>query len=285
VVIIPPTPTATALPLPVGEDKATCVNKAAFYGTLTIPDGTPFQPGSSFKKTWLVMNVGSCTWGAGYNLVFAGGDPLGAPLKIPLPKASPRQVVQVSVDMTAPLAPQTYVSQWAFETAEGFIFGMGNPAVMPLVAKINVVALPMGVPSGLDCGALRLRDMEAQVLEQINAIRAQYGLGPLSLAEEISQVALKHSLEMACYNRDIHAGRDGMLYNVRLQRDGILFATSNEIIYSGNGGPQGSLLWWMGSTIHKPIVLSTQYTQVGIGYVYYEKNPYKQRITVNFIHP
>jgi uncharacterized protein YkwD len=280
-----PTPTATFVPIPNGEDRASCVNKAAFYGTLTIPDGTPFSPSSKFQKTWLVMNVGSCTWGSGYNLVFVGGDPLGAQQKIPLPKASPRQVVQITVDMTAPVAPQGYESNWAIESPDGYLFGLGNPPVIPLAAKISVVALPIGVPSGLDCGALRQRDMEEQVLEEINNTRASYGLYPFVLVEDISQVALKHSLEMACYDRESHRGRDGMLYNVRLQRDGILFSTSNEIIYSGNGGPKGSIQWWMHSPIHKPIVLTNKYTQVGIGFVYYDKNPYKQRITVDFILP
>lgn len=280
-----PTPTATLIALPAGNDPAGCTNRAALYGTLTVPDGTPFEPNTPFTKTWLVMNTGSCTWGPGYQLVFAGGDPLGAPVKVPLRRASPRQVVQVSVPMTAPVAPFTYESYWAFETPDGYRFGLNSPGTLPLLAKINVVARPVGVPSELACGALRLRDMEQQVLEQINSTRDQYGLKPVELVEDISLVALKHSLEMACFNRDSHHGRDGMLYNVRLQRDGILFDTANEILYAGNGGPAGAIQWWMKSPIHKPIVLSDQYTQVGIGYVYYEQNSYKQRITVNFIRP
>lgn len=285
-IVIPTlTPTATFLPLPNGSDHSSCVNKGAFYGTLTVPDGTPFSPGAKIQKTWLVMNVGTCTWGAGYSLVFVGGDPLGAPTKIALPKASPRQVVQITADMTAPVIPHAYESRWALESPEGYIFGLGNPPIIPLVAKISVVPLPVGVPTGLDCGALRQQDLEEQVLEEINQTRAQFGLYPLVLVEEISQVALKHSLEMACFDRTSHHGRDGMLYNVRLQRDGILFSTSNEIIYSGNGGPKGAIQWWMNSPIHKPIVLSDRYTQVGIGFVFYENNPYKQRITVDFILP
>ena len=281
----PPTPTATLMALPAGEAAAECTNRAVLYGTLTIPDGTPLQPDASFTKTWLVMNTGSCTWGPGYQLVFAGGDPLGAPQQVPLPRARPRQIVQVSVAMTAPIAPFKYESYWAFETPDGYRFGLNNPGTLPLAAKISVVARPVGVPSELACGALRLSDMEQQVLEQLNSTRATYGLAPLELVEDISRVALKHSLEMACFDRDSHRGRDGMLYNVRLQRDGILFATSNEILYAGNGGPAGAIQWWMNSPVHKPIVLSDEYTQVGIAYVYYEGNPYKQRITVNFIHP
>jgi uncharacterized protein YkwD len=280
-----PTPTATPLALGVGSDPASCVNKAAFYADLTIPNGTPFAAGAKFTKTWLVMNVGSCTWGPGYQLVFAGGDPLGAPQKLPLPAARPKQVVQVSVDMTAPEAPQGYESNWAFQSPDGYLFGTGNPGVIPLTVKVVVVARPVGLPSGLDCGAVRLTDMEKQVLDEINKTRASFGLYPYQLAENISQTALNHSLEMACYNREDHHGRDGMLYNVRLQRDGIAFATSNEMIYSGNGGPAGAVDWWMHSHIHRPITLSTQYTVVGIGFVYYDKNPYKMRITVDLIHP
>lgn len=280
-----PTPTAAPLALAAGDDPAECSNRAALHSVLTVPDGTPLEPGAKFTKTWLVLNAGTCPWGDGYKLIFAGGDPLGAPAAIPLPKAGPRQVVQVSVEMTAPVPPQKYESLWAFETPQGYRFGLDSPGVTPLSAKIRVAARPAGVPSGLDCGALRLPDEEQQVLEGLNATRAQYGLYPLELVEEISQVALKHSLEMACYNRWVHHGRDGMLYNVRLQRDGILFATSNEILYAGNGGPSGAIKWWMESDIHRPIVLTSEYTQIGIAYVYYERFPYKQRITVDFIRP
>lgn len=280
-----PTPTATPLSLSVGQDTSGCVNRAAFYGDLTVPDGTPFDTGAKFTKTWMVMNVGTCTWGSGYQLVLAGGDPLGAPLKLPLAAARPRQVVQISVDFTAPVAPQGYDSQWAFQTPQGYTFGTGNPGITPLELKIIVAARPAGLVSGLDCGALRLHDMELQVLDQINATRATYNLYPYTLREDISITALKHSLEMACYNRESHWGLDGNLYNVRLQRDNIAFATSNEMIYSGNGGPAGSINWWMHSPIHKPIVLSTKYTEIGIGFVFYDKNPYKQRITVDLIHP
>lgn len=279
------TPTAAPLALAVGEDPAECSNRAALHSILTVPDGTPFEPGATFTRTWLVLNAGSCTWGDGYKLIFAGGDPLGAPFEIPLPKAAPRQLVQVSVTLTAPIPPMKYESLWAFETPQGYRFGLGSPAVTPLSAKITVAARPAGVPSGLDCGALRLSDMEQEVLERINATRAEFGLYPLELVEDVSRVALKHSLEMACYDRWVHHGRDGMLYNVRLQRDGILFATSNEILYAGNGGPKGALDWWMDSKIHRPIVLTSEYTQIGIGYVYYGRNPYKQRITVDFIRP
>jgi len=280
-----PTPAVTPLALAVGEDPGTCVNRAALYGTLTVPDGTPFAPGSKFTKTWMVMNTGTCIWGPGYQLVFAGGDPLGAPQELPLPKAGPKQVVQVSVAMTAPVAPQLYESNWAIETPEGYRFGLGTPATTPLTVKINVVPIVVGLPAELECGALATRDMEAQVLEQINNVRTQYGLSPVELVEDISKVALKHSLEMACFNRDSHRGRDGMLYNIRLQRDGVLFTTSNEILYAGNGGPKGAISWWMNSPIHRSIILSDQYTQVGVGYVYHDRNPYKLRITVNFIHP
>jgi uncharacterized protein YkwD len=280
-----PTPTVTPLALAVGDDPGTCVNRAVLYGTLTVPDDTPFAPGSKFTKTWMVMNTGTCIWGPGYQLVFAGGDPLGAPQKTSLPKAGPKQVVQVSVAMTAPVAPQRYESNWAIETPEGYRFGLGTPATTPLAVKINVVPIVVGLPAELECGALATRDMEAQVLEQINNVRTQYGLSPVELVEDISKVALKHSLEMACFNRDSHRGRDGMLYNIRLQRDGVLFTTSNEILYAGNGGPKGAISWWMNSPIHRSIILSDQYTQVGIGYVYYDRNPYKLRITVNFIHP
>lgn len=280
-----PTPTIPPLALASGTDPANCANRAALYGTLTIPDGTPFLPETKFKKTWLVMNTGSCTWGPAYQLVFAGGDPLGAQQKIPMPYARPRQVVQVTAEMTAPVAPRSYESRWAIESPQGYVFGLGNPATTALTAKISVVTPPVGLPSALNCGALRQEDMEQQVLAEINDTRAQYGLPALALVADISRVALKHSLEMACFDRTSHHGVDGMLYTVRLQRDGVLYSTSSEIIYAGDGGPAGALDWWMHSALHKSIILSDKYTQVGVGYVFYDGNAYQQRITVNFIKP
>jgi len=47
---------------------------AKFVSDLTVPDGTNFASGAAFTKTWRLQNVGTCTWGTSYRLVFSGGE-------------------------------------------------------------------------------------------------------------------------------------------------------------------------------------------------------------------
>ena len=38
---------------------------------VNIPDNTPVSPGQDFIKTWKIKNIGTCTWGEGYEMVFS----------------------------------------------------------------------------------------------------------------------------------------------------------------------------------------------------------------------
>ena len=60
-------------------------DSAQYISDLTVPDGAAFAPGATFTKTWRLKNSGTCTWSTSYNLVWVGGDPLGAPLSVKLP--------------------------------------------------------------------------------------------------------------------------------------------------------------------------------------------------------
>jgi len=61
----PPTATLTLKP--------TCYCALRYVADLTIPDGTSLEPGTTFTKTWSVMNAGTCPWRGGYRLVFSRG--------------------------------------------------------------------------------------------------------------------------------------------------------------------------------------------------------------------
>jgi len=43
---------------------------AAFVKDVTVSDGSLISPGSSFKKTWRLQNIGTCTWTSSYALVW-----------------------------------------------------------------------------------------------------------------------------------------------------------------------------------------------------------------------
>lgn len=104
---------------------------ATFIEDVTYPDGTIVSPGSSLVKTWRIKNVGTCTWNSEYQLVFDSGDAMDGPGSMQLTDIhiAPREILDISVELTAPDSPGTYRGNWKFRDPEGNIFGLttGNP--------------------------------------------------------------------------------------------------------------------------------------------------------------
>jgi hypothetical protein len=97
---------------------ATCY-WAQFIADVTIPDGTNFAPGTTFKKTWRLKNIGTCAWTTSndVSLVFDSGEKMGAPASVALPTTvNPGQTVDITVDMTAPRRSRTLF--WILEVQE-----------------------------------------------------------------------------------------------------------------------------------------------------------------------
>ena len=90
---------------------------------VNIPDGTTMTPGQDFIKTWRVKNSGSCPWGAGYELVYAGyANPMSGqfqPLEEVVP---PGQEVELSVQFQALDEAGEYVSAWQMSNPAGVTF-------------------------------------------------------------------------------------------------------------------------------------------------------------------
>jgi hypothetical protein len=92
---------------------------------VNYPDNTAVAPGESFTKTWLIKNIGSCSWGEGYRMVFSYGERMSGEA-VPLEAAiAPGQEVEVSVTFTAPDLAGTYFSSWTMQNALGIPF-LGN---------------------------------------------------------------------------------------------------------------------------------------------------------------
>ena len=93
---------------------------------VNVPDNTTMSPGQDFIKTWKIKNIGSCTWDAGYKLVFSyGDDELKGEAQSLSAAIGPQQEVEVSVQFTAPDLPGTYFSVWTMQNAKGITF-LGN---------------------------------------------------------------------------------------------------------------------------------------------------------------
>lgn len=87
---------------------------------VNVPDNTQMTAGQQFVKTWRVRNNGSCTWGAGYGLVFGGYREQMSGKPQPLAGAvAPGQEVEVSVQFIAPNTAGQYLSPWEMANANG----------------------------------------------------------------------------------------------------------------------------------------------------------------------
>lgn len=119
---------------------ATACDKVQFISDLTIPDGSPFTPGTSFVKKWRLMNIGTCNWSKDYSLVFVSGEAMGAPTSVNLRlDVVPGQMVDISVNMTAPTTTGHYRGFWKLSNASGNLFGIGPSGDDEFWVDINVM--------------------------------------------------------------------------------------------------------------------------------------------------
>jgi hypothetical protein len=134
-------PTSTATPQATEQPVfvAGC-DVAAFITDVTVPDGKEFDPGTKFTKTWRLINDGSCTWKANYELYFVSGDRMSGPKSQQLTaiEVPPGASIDVSVELRAPEEAGTYQGNWGIKNANGLTFGIGSGAV-PFYVKIKVV--------------------------------------------------------------------------------------------------------------------------------------------------
>ena len=113
--------------------------------------------------------------------------------------------------------------------------------------------------------------MEDQVFALINQERGAVGKAALTHDPAIRAVARAHSEDMRDRSFAGHVNPDGDDYGDRLTAAGIPFSASAEIIQWNLGSPdpaQGAFDWWLGSALHKSIMLdenSVGYTLAGVG--------------------
>jgi hypothetical protein len=127
-----------------------CYQAAAGYPKIdiTIDDDTEMSPGQAFTKIWRVVNVGSCTWTADYDIVFFSGELMGAPSSLPLNATVAKdQSVDLAIDMVAPAGSGTYQGNWKIRNAAGVLFGIGPGSESPFWVRIKVVSATAETPT------------------------------------------------------------------------------------------------------------------------------------------
>ncbi|HXV44541.1 MAG TPA: NBR1-Ig-like domain-containing protein, partial [Anaerolineae bacterium] len=113
---------------------------------ITEPDDVAARVvgGTTVFRAWRLQNVGTCTWGPGYELAFYGGRPMGSggvafestfpgeparrnamtdPNRLIVPEGKPNQVAIVEVQLMTPVTPGIHQSYWRMRNPHGVFFG------------------------------------------------------------------------------------------------------------------------------------------------------------------
>jgi hypothetical protein len=111
-------------PLSVAAVASSCRDDSEFLMDVTVPDGTPFTPGTVSLKTWQVRNTGDCAWDGSYRLTFLAGDRMSGPRSVPLDvEVQPGEDVDLSVLLVAPESAGEFLGRWQLFAPDGTPFG------------------------------------------------------------------------------------------------------------------------------------------------------------------
>ncbi|HSS98697.1 MAG TPA: NBR1-Ig-like domain-containing protein, partial [Terriglobales bacterium] len=83
-----------------------------------------------FVKTWVLKNIGTCTWTQGFSLVFIQGELMGAKGTTQFKDFTsvdilPGDHITLKMTFVAPKDQGTYQGYWMLRGADGILFGLG----------------------------------------------------------------------------------------------------------------------------------------------------------------
>lgn len=111
-----------------------------------------------------------------------------------------------------------------------------------------------------------VQSYEAEVLRLVNEIRGQNGLKPFASNWELSRVARYKSEDMSDNQYFSHTSPTYGSPFQMIRAFGLSYGAAAENIAYGQTTPAAVVNSWMNSAGHRANILSTAYTQLGVGY-------------------
>ena len=136
---------------------------------------------------------------------------------------------------------------------------------------LGLMSSPQAVQSRSKPSTTSIRN---SVLRLVNYQRQKRGKQPLSLDSRLTKAAQYHSDDMAKRRKMSHAGSDGSSVGVRVKRTGYRYRAVAENVARGQDSSHEVVKDWMNSSGHRRNILSSKYTEIGIGIAYGPKGPY-----------
>jgi uncharacterized protein YkwD len=303
-----PTMTPT-LGTPFPTNPADCTNSASFVADITIPDNTNVAGGTKFTKIWRIANNGTCVWNPTYTVTHYSDETLAAPDSVPLPITYPGQTADISIDLTAPNSTGTHRGNYVIKNPAGLIMSIGDDSRLWVIINVTVtsaatvaatasataisntatLAVTVTGPSSTaasatssssssttaTCAFTTDRAKLTEVINAVNAYRAQKGLPAYTVNARLAQAAQRHANDIACHKLYVHTGSDGSTAQSRVADTGYVATSVSENV-NGNYPPlngQAAVNWWIndrGDIRHGQNLVSTTFTEIGVGYAFFD---------------
>lgn len=122
-----------------------------------------------------------------------------------------------------------------------------------------------------DASNQSLHEVAQQVLALVNEERRKVGVAPLTLSAELQSAATIRAEEIT--QKFSHTRPDGTNFQTILPNSRYYIAGEN--IAAGNSTAAKVVQQWMNSPGHRANILRSEYTELGVGYVYKENSQYK----------
>jgi uncharacterized protein YkwD len=238
---------------------------------------------------WQFKNASGQPFGVGFNrggplwvkinVTFFDPDPQPTAVVImPPPQFGPTPTLGVSAGPT----PTRSVSAGPTPTRSVSVGLAPTPTSrsVPTPTPAFVVVNPTAPPASIGCTPQQNTVYVDQMLTLINQARAESGLQPVFLQSQLSQAALKHSIDMACNRFVDHHGSNGSTWYDRVQAEGYANPRSSRENIKVGTNVQETFDWWMDSQIHRDNILFPNVTEVGIGYVFVPGSPFGSYFTL-----
>jgi LysM repeat protein len=105
-----------------------------------------------------------------------------------------------------------------------------------------------------------------EVLQLVNAVRAEYGLAPVSFNAQLAAAAQGHANNIATEGIYSHYGVNGSTWQDRAQAAGYPGWAGENLVGGTRLTPQQGVTWWRNSAIHFTNMLNPRWTEAGVGF-------------------
>jgi len=265
-----PVPT-TPYPSPTTHPTVTAV--ATYTPTKPVP--SPSQPPT------VTSTPKPAAWGRAIDTVNCRvGPSTDFPISVSLDPGTETAILGVSPERTWWLVqpPEDSAPCWVWGPLVDVF--QGDPAAIPLA---NAPATPTFIPQNAGGREFSVEEYENTLFDLLNLARVQNGLPPAERVAALDSAARLHSADMAQHDFFAHLSYDGRDFNARLTEQGLFFTNGGETIYAG-GDPYQAYHIWMGSDVHRSIILHPAFTSLGVGVVYADADAvtYDVYVTADF---